>query len=114
MYLLRTDSWYLERIVFLMAGCMNGLSIVLVLAPQHLLADPHRVREPEPARLRPYRVLPVGGGHVQDGCSTEAREAGRERGRLRKNGHRPVFGPPGPRKDAGQGAEENGKEGSRR
>lgn len=31
MYLLRTDSWYLERILFLMAGCMNGLSIVLVL-----------------------------------------------------------------------------------
>jgi hypothetical protein len=32
MYLLRTDSWYLERIIFLMAGCMNGLSIILVLA----------------------------------------------------------------------------------
>ncbi len=31
MYLLRTDSWYLERIIFLMAGCMNGLSIILVL-----------------------------------------------------------------------------------
>ncbi len=32
MYMLRTDSWYLERIVFLMAGCMNALSVILVLA----------------------------------------------------------------------------------
>jgi hypothetical protein len=32
MYLLRTDTWYLERILFLLAGCMSGLSIVLVLA----------------------------------------------------------------------------------
>jgi hypothetical protein len=32
MYLLKTDSWYLERIIFLMAGCMNSLSIILVLA----------------------------------------------------------------------------------
>lgn len=31
MYLLKTDSWYLERIVFLMAGCVNTLSIVLIL-----------------------------------------------------------------------------------
>ncbi len=31
MYLLRTDKWYLERIVFLMAGTMTGLSIILVL-----------------------------------------------------------------------------------
>ena len=31
MYLLKTDSWYLERIIFLMAGCMNSLSIILVL-----------------------------------------------------------------------------------
>ncbi len=31
MYLLKTDSWYLERILFLLAGCMNSLSIVLVL-----------------------------------------------------------------------------------
>ncbi len=32
MYLLRTDRWYLERVLFLMAGCMTGLSIILVLA----------------------------------------------------------------------------------
>jgi hypothetical protein len=32
MYLMKTDAWYLERIIFLMAGCMNGLSIILVLA----------------------------------------------------------------------------------
>lgn len=32
MYRLRTDTWYLERILFLMAGCMNTLSIILVLA----------------------------------------------------------------------------------
>jgi hypothetical protein len=31
MYLLKTDSWYLERIIFLMAACMNSLSIILVL-----------------------------------------------------------------------------------
>ncbi len=31
MYLLKTDSWYLERVIFLMAGCMNSLSIILVL-----------------------------------------------------------------------------------
>ena len=31
MYLLKTDSWYLERIIFLMAGCMNSLSMILVL-----------------------------------------------------------------------------------
>ena len=31
MYLLRTDSWYLERVLFLLAGCMNSLSIILVL-----------------------------------------------------------------------------------
>jgi hypothetical protein len=31
MYLLRTDSWHVERIVFLVAGCVNTLSIVLVL-----------------------------------------------------------------------------------
>lgn len=32
MYLLKTDSWYLEGIIFLMAGCINSLSIILVLA----------------------------------------------------------------------------------
>ncbi len=31
MYLLKTDSWYLERVLFLLAGCMNSLSIILVL-----------------------------------------------------------------------------------
>jgi hypothetical protein len=31
MYLLRTDTWYLERILFLIAGCVNSVSIVLVL-----------------------------------------------------------------------------------
>ncbi len=31
MYLLKTDRWYLERIIFLMAGCMNTLSIILIL-----------------------------------------------------------------------------------
>ncbi len=31
MYLLKTDSWYLERVLFLMAGCMNSLSIILIL-----------------------------------------------------------------------------------
>ncbi len=31
MYLLRTDKWYLERVLFLMAGSMTGLSIILVL-----------------------------------------------------------------------------------
>ncbi len=31
MYLLRTDSWYLERVLFLMAGCMNLLSIILIV-----------------------------------------------------------------------------------
>jgi hypothetical protein len=32
MYLLRTDSWYVERITFLIAGCVNTLSIILILA----------------------------------------------------------------------------------
>jgi len=32
MYLLKTDSWYVERIVFLMAGCVNTVSIILILA----------------------------------------------------------------------------------
>jgi hypothetical protein len=31
MYVMKTDSWYLERIIFLMAGCMNSLSIILIL-----------------------------------------------------------------------------------
>jgi hypothetical protein len=31
MYLLKTDSWYVERIVYLVAGCVNGLSIILIL-----------------------------------------------------------------------------------
>jgi hypothetical protein len=31
MYMLNTDSWYLERVIFLMAGCMNSLSVILVL-----------------------------------------------------------------------------------
>jgi len=31
MYLLKTDSWYLERVIFFMAGVMNALSILLVL-----------------------------------------------------------------------------------
>jgi hypothetical protein len=31
MYLLDTDSWYLERVIFLMAGIMNSISIILVL-----------------------------------------------------------------------------------
>ncbi len=31
MYLLKTDSWYLERVIYLMAGCMNAISILLVL-----------------------------------------------------------------------------------
>jgi hypothetical protein len=31
MYLLDTESWYLERVIFLIAGCMNTLSVVLVL-----------------------------------------------------------------------------------
>ena len=29
MYMARTDGWYLERVVFLMAGVMAGLSAVL-------------------------------------------------------------------------------------
>lgn len=32
MYLLKTDTWYVERIVFLIAGCVNTLSIILILA----------------------------------------------------------------------------------
>jgi hypothetical protein len=32
MYLLRTDAWYVERIVYLIGGCVNALSIVLILA----------------------------------------------------------------------------------
>jgi hypothetical protein len=31
MYLLKTDKWYLERVLFLMGGCMNSLSIILIL-----------------------------------------------------------------------------------
>ncbi len=31
MYLLKTDEWCLERIIFLMAGCVNTLSIILIL-----------------------------------------------------------------------------------
>jgi hypothetical protein len=31
MYLLKTDSWYVERILFLMAGTMILLSVLLVL-----------------------------------------------------------------------------------
>ncbi len=31
MYRMKTDAWYVERTVFLVAGCVNGLSIVLVL-----------------------------------------------------------------------------------
>jgi hypothetical protein len=31
MYLLKTDTWYLERVIFFMAGCMNALSLILVL-----------------------------------------------------------------------------------
>ena len=31
MYRLDTKSWYLERVLFLMAGCMNSISIILVL-----------------------------------------------------------------------------------
>ena len=31
MYLLKTDSWYLEMVIFLIAGCMNSLSIILIL-----------------------------------------------------------------------------------
>jgi hypothetical protein len=31
MYLLKTDTWYLERIIYLLAGCMNSLGIILVL-----------------------------------------------------------------------------------
>jgi hypothetical protein len=32
MYLLRTDTWYVERVVLLIAGCVNTASIILVLA----------------------------------------------------------------------------------
>ncbi len=32
MYLLKTDAWYVERIVFLLAGCLNAVSIILILA----------------------------------------------------------------------------------
>ncbi len=31
MYMLKTDTWYLERVLFLMGGCMNSLSIILIL-----------------------------------------------------------------------------------
>jgi hypothetical protein len=31
-YLLRTDSWYVERLVLVIAGCVNSASIILVLA----------------------------------------------------------------------------------
>ncbi len=31
MYLLKTDTWYVERIVFLFAGCVNTVSIILIL-----------------------------------------------------------------------------------
>jgi hypothetical protein len=31
MYLLKTNGWYVERLVFLIAGCVNSISIVLVL-----------------------------------------------------------------------------------
>ena len=31
MYLLKTDNWYLERVLFLMAGCMTLLSGILIL-----------------------------------------------------------------------------------
>jgi hypothetical protein len=31
MYLLKTDSWYLERLLFLMGGIMTLLSVLLVL-----------------------------------------------------------------------------------
>jgi hypothetical protein len=31
MYRLKTDGWYLERIIYLMAGIMTSLSVVLIL-----------------------------------------------------------------------------------
>ena len=31
MYRLNTDNWYLERILFLVAGCMITLSVILIL-----------------------------------------------------------------------------------
>jgi hypothetical protein len=31
MYCLKTDKWYLERIIFLMAGSMNAISVILIL-----------------------------------------------------------------------------------
>ena len=31
MYLLRTDTWYVERLVLLIAGCVNTASIILIL-----------------------------------------------------------------------------------
>lgn len=31
MYLLRTDTWYIERLVILIAGCVNTASIILIL-----------------------------------------------------------------------------------
>ena len=31
MYLLRTDTWYVERFVLLFAGCVNTVSIILIL-----------------------------------------------------------------------------------
>jgi hypothetical protein len=32
MYMLKTDEWYLERLLFLMAGIMTLLSVILTLA----------------------------------------------------------------------------------
>ena len=31
MYLLKTDTWYVERVTFLIAGCVNTVSIALIL-----------------------------------------------------------------------------------
>jgi hypothetical protein len=31
MYMLRTDTWYVERLVLLTAGCVNTVSIILIL-----------------------------------------------------------------------------------
>jgi hypothetical protein len=32
MYRLKTDTWYVERLVLLIAGCVNTLSVILILA----------------------------------------------------------------------------------
>lgn len=31
MYRMKTDSWYVERLILLIGGCVNGLSIILIL-----------------------------------------------------------------------------------